>query len=135
MKSYEKVSGSHWDSLNSHVNQIDVLLGSGRRPARWADLRRHLSFAEPGDLRDIQRLDWPKVRQGLQQYSFEDEPLPIAVDDLSKLVSSSSTGAVVSQLKWDALDDAGFERLLFNLISAAPGYENPEWLYSDCRHG
>jgi hypothetical protein len=31
-------------------------------------------------------------------------------------------------LKWEALDDESFERLVFNLISTAPDYENPRWL-------
>jgi hypothetical protein len=129
LKSYEKVSNPQWDGMVSHVKQIDVLLGSSKRPQRWSDLMRHIGFALPGDFQDIQRFDWPKVRQGLQQYSFfDDEPIPVEVDDLSSLIAVQPSGPVVFQLKWESLDDEGFERLLFNLISTAPGYENPEWL-------
>ena len=34
---------SFWDTLQDHVNEIDMLLGSSvKRPQRWSDLRRHL---------------------------------------------------------------------------------------------
>jgi hypothetical protein len=35
---------------------------------------------------------------------------------------------VVTKLNWDKLSDDEFERLIYCLISDAPGYENPEWL-------
>ncbi len=44
------------------------------------------------------------------------------------LVAAKPSGPVSIQLAWSNLDDAGFERLIFGLISNAVGYENPEWL-------
>jgi len=37
-------------------------------------------------------------------------------------------GARVSPLRWQKLADAGFERLIFDLVSSARGYENAQWL-------
>lgn len=39
-----------------------------------------------------------------------------------------SAGAVASPLQWTRLSDEDFERLLYNLLGAAPGYENAQWL-------
>lgn len=44
------------------------------------------------------------------------------------LVKNAPTGPVVTALNWDSLDAEGFERLVYNLVSDAPGYENPQWL-------
>ena len=35
---------------------------------------------------------------------------------------------VVAKLRWHALTDDGFERLLFNIVANAAGYVNPQWL-------
>jgi hypothetical protein len=43
-------------------------------------------------------------------------------------VASNPKGKVVTELKWANLTPEAFERLLFNLITGTPGYENPEWL-------
>jgi hypothetical protein len=48
--------------------------------------------------------------------------------DLSDLVASKPSGAIVTKLNWSKLNAEGFERLIFALISAEDGYENPEWL-------
>ena len=32
------------------------------------------------------------------------------------------------KLAWEVLDAEDFERLLFNIVSDAEGYENPKWL-------
>lgn len=56
------------------------------------------------------------------------EPLPVDVSDLSDVLAARPRGAVTTALQWNKLDDDGFERLLFALISSEPGYENPEWL-------
>lgn len=34
----------------------------------------------------------------------------------------------VKNLSWRNLSDSDFERLIFNLVGSARGYENPEWL-------
>jgi Restriction endonuclease len=65
----------------------------------------------------------------LEQTIYADEdPIPVAVADLGELVASKPKGEVVTELKWDRLTPADFERLLFNLISTTEGYENPQWL-------
>jgi hypothetical protein len=43
-------------------------------------------------------------------------------------VNGYPTGPVTSRLDWQVLTDEDFERLVFLMISEAPGYENPEWL-------
>jgi hypothetical protein len=54
--------------------------------------------------------------------------VPVPVTDLGDVVASRPTGHVPTKLKWSALSDEDFERLMFALISDSPGYENPEWL-------
>lgn len=122
--------GDSWDELRGYIDQIGVLMGSSiQRPLRWSDLQRHLSFADYGDFRDIERLDWPNVKAALRAGLYgQNDPLPVAVDDLGELVTQKPTGPVTTALNWAALDDAGFERLIFNLIGSTPGYENAEWL-------
>lgn len=107
-----------------------MLLGSGGpRPARWSDMRRHLYFGQVNDLVDVVRLDWPEVKTGLTKGLYDlDEPLPVEVADLGSLAASQPKGHVVTKLKWESLTDEDFERLVFSLISSAPGYESPEWL-------
>ena len=69
----------------------------------------------------------PKV--ALQQVSYDDdEPVPVEVSDLGDLVAQRPSGPVTAALSWSRLDDAAFERLLFNLINSTEGYENPSWL-------
>ena len=122
--------GDSWDELRGYVDQIGVLMGSSiMRPLRWGDLQRHLSFGDYGDFQDIERLDWPNVKAALRTGLYgRNDPLPVAVDDLGALVTQKPTGPVITALNWAALDDDGFERLMFNLISSTQGYENPEWL-------
>ena len=50
------------------------------------------------------------------------------VADLGALAAAQPKGQVVTKLKWQSLSEEDFERLVFSLISSAPGYENPEWL-------
>jgi hypothetical protein len=125
-----KLEPSAWASLREHVNAIEVLLGSSvEKPARWDMLRRHLSFADRGDLRDIELMDWPQAKAALRKGLYgANEPIPVPVADLDALVAAKPRGPVTSQLAWGNLEDLGFERLLFGLIADTPGYENPEWL-------
>jgi hypothetical protein len=124
------VKSVHWEKLKDQVQQIESLLGSALpRPARWGDLRRHLGFGMMQDLMDIIRLDWPEVKSGLSKGLYDrDEPIPVAVTDLGTLATAQPKGHVVTKLKWDSLSSEDFERLIFNLLSSARGYENPEWL-------
>jgi len=125
-----KVISADWEKLLNQVQEIESLLGSALpRPTRWRDLRRHLGFGMVQDLMDVIRLDWPEVKSGLSKGLYDrDEPLPVGVADLGTLAAAQPKGQVVTKLKWESLSDEGFERLVFSLISAAPGYENPEWL-------
>jgi hypothetical protein len=124
------VKSAHWEKLKDQIQEIESLLGSALpRPSRWHNLRRHLGFGMMQDLMDIIRLDWPEVKSGLSKGLYDqDEPIPVDVADLGTLAAAQPKGQVVTKLKWDSLSGEDFERLMFSLISSAPGYENPEWL-------
>jgi hypothetical protein len=82
-----------------------------------------------GDFNDIEKMDWPSVKAGLEKEMFaEDEAIPTEVADLSELVGIRPKGPIPTRLQWEKLDDEAFERLIFALVSNEPGYENPEWL-------
>jgi hypothetical protein len=121
---------SRWERLRGLVDQIGVLMGSSiARPMRWHDLQRHLAYAEYQDFKDIERMDWPTVKQALQSGLYgKNDPVPVAATDLADLVIAKPSGPVTTELQWASLDDDGFERLIFNLIGSTQGYENPEWL-------
>jgi hypothetical protein len=126
----EDIKGEDWEKLRSQVQEIEMLLGSAlQRPPRWSDLQRHLAFGMVLDLRDIIRMDWPSVKSALTKGLYDqDEPIPVEVEDIGTLAATQPTGAVSTRLKWESLDDEGFERLIFALISSTSGYENPAWL-------
>jgi hypothetical protein len=119
-----------WQALKAAINEIRRLLASeSSGGTHWNDLTRHLSFGLGVDLHDIADSDWPSVRESIESRLYaEDEPLPIAAEDLGALVASDPPGSVTTELDWSALDDERFERLIFNLLGDAPGYENPQWL-------
>src|ERR1043165_1043422 len=124
-----QVTTSDWQHFKDRVNEIDTLVGAGSRPKRWSDLQRHIYFGTVGDLSDILRLDWPPVKQSLTSQLYgQHDPVPVTAGDLGEIVAARPTGPVNTKLDWDALTDEEFERLVFLLISEAPGYENPEWL-------
>jgi len=125
-----KVDLPDFHALKEDVAELGVLLGSTiPKPPRWSDLTRHLSFAQHGDLRDIVQQDWPAVSAGLRKVTYaENEPVPVEVQDLADLVKARPTGRVASELNWTALNDEGFERLIFALIASTSGYENAQWL-------
>jgi hypothetical protein len=121
--------GFQWEALRRGVAEIRRLLKGGAVGGRMGDLMRHLSFAEPVDLRDIVSSDWPSVRPVIERQLYsEHEPLPVVSTDLAELAASRPTGPVTTALNWPVLDDEAFERLTFNIIGDAPGYENPQWL-------
>ncbi|MGH9118062.1 MAG: restriction endonuclease [Acidimicrobiales bacterium] len=121
---------NRWGDLGNLFSRLDRLVGNmvpGR--ARWSDFHRHLRFAEPHDLRDILELDWPSVRAELEVSLYDDlEPIPVKVDDLGELVNAGPTGPVGTSLPWSNLSAPDFERLIFELVRNADGYENPNWL-------
>lgn len=126
----EDVEGGDWEQLKSQVQEIEMLLGSALpTPSRWSDLLRHLRFGMVQDLIDIIGMDWPEVKSSLTKGLYdEDEPIPMEVEDIGVLAATQPRGPVATKLKWESLDDEAFERLIFRLISATPGYENPAWL-------
>lgn len=117
-------------SLKSAAEQLETLIGSSvTRPPRWNDLWRHLHFGQIGDLRDILTLDWVSVRPALESSLYgEDDPVPVEVVDLGALGTPRPAAPVPAGLEWSRLTSDDFERLLFSLISAEPGYENTAWL-------
>jgi hypothetical protein len=120
-----------WQTLVRGIGEIERLLGPDliHTQGRWHDLHRHLGFAQGVDFRDIAEVDWPSVRPDIEASLYgELEPLPVEVDDLGTLAETRPTGPVSTELAWDALDDEDYERLLFNLLLNASGYENPQWL-------
>jgi hypothetical protein len=119
-----------WEPLKHDIEAINTLLGSSfQRPKRWTDLSRHLAFGLAQDFFDLVNRDWPAVKPELERALYtDDDPIPSAVADLGELVSANPTGDVVTELKWQRLTPQDFERLLYNLITGTPGYENPEWL-------
>jgi hypothetical protein len=123
------ISEDEWSELTNHIGKINTLLGSTPRPPRWDDLYRHLHFAQMRDFDDIEKIDWPSVKRGLSADLYgEDDPIPSKIDDLSALVRGKPTGSVTNELKWAMLTSTQFERLIFSLINAEVGYENPQWL-------
>jgi len=123
-------SEDHWNLLGGQIAELDRLLGdSTARPARWRDLRRHLSFGDDVDLNDILDTDWPSVKAELDRFMYDEfEPVPVEVDDLGALVTTRPKGPVTTALDWSRMPADAFERLLFELISNETGYENPNWL-------
>lgn len=127
---WRSVDSLDFEGLKADVAELAMLLGSSiAKPPRWSDLNRHLTFGQYGDLRDIVQHDWPAVSAGLRKSMYSDnEAVPVDVEDLGTLVNERPRGPVAIRLNWEALDDDGFERLIFALISSVPGYQNPEWL-------
>ncbi len=118
-----------WPLLRDLTGEIDRLRGSEHlEGTRIQYLRRHIHFAEPCDLADIVREDWPSVRVTLLDMIFEGEPRPVDIQDLGELVRSEPTGSVTSRLAWEEIDSQRFERLIFDLLRSADSYENVEWL-------
>jgi hypothetical protein len=125
-----RMEGDRWEALQTHFNELAVLLGSdSTNVPGWSFLRRHLGFAMVQDFNDIERSDWPTIKVNLVKGVFgENERVPVGVRDLAEIVASKPSGPITSALSWNALDDDAFERLIFNVISNEPGYENPQWL-------
>ncbi len=124
------ISDAEWPVLVEAIREVERLMGSSMtRTGRWGDLRRHLSFAQGCDLHDIAGYDWPSVLNDIQAALYgQFEPMPAQVDDLADLAATNPKGPVSTKLVWTVLDGEAFERLVFNIISDATGYENPQWL-------
>jgi hypothetical protein len=125
----EATASERLASIDTAVTEIGTLLGSSKKPPRWGDLRRHIHFGSVGDMHDIARMDWPAVKRAIVGELYgEHDPLPVTTPDLGALVAAHPSGPVSTKLNWAALTDEDFERLMFVLISAPPGYENAAWL-------
>jgi Restriction endonuclease len=129
-KDREPVSDAEWEELGTAFGQLERLAGDQiPRTKAWTQLQRHLAWHQGVDLHDIAESDWPAVRSEIQQNLYSElEPVPIAVEDLGSLAASKPEGTVTTALRWANLSAEEFERLIFNLISDADGYANPQWL-------
>ena len=125
-----KIEHPIWDKLQQRMDSIHALMGNPRNlPPRWGDMMRHISYGEINDANDIIQSDWPSVRNGLDDaLRRKYDPIPVSAEDIGTLVSKKPSGNVVTELQWKSLSPDEFERLIFNLVSNAPGYEAPQWL-------
>ncbi len=126
----QPVDDPNWPLMTASIREVERLIGSSvSRTRAWGDLARHMAWGQNVDLLDIAEHDWPSVRKDIEESLYsEHEPMPVQVGDLAELVASRPTGAVTTALAWDSIEDEGFERLIFNIVSDAQGYENPQWL-------
>jgi hypothetical protein len=128
-KDREPVTDPAWATLNELIAEVERLMADAPRHGRWEDLRRHLWWGQGVDAHDIHELDWPTIRVHLEAgFYSESEPLSVEVDDLGTLARETPASRVSSKLTWNRLDEEDFERLLFNLVAEADGYENARWL-------
>ena len=130
-KSYVAIGA--WRQLREAVDEIDTLLGSSSRPEQWSTLQRQQRDADDAQVaREFMEAAfrvWPCVRASLSDGLYgEFDPIPVAANDLGEVVNEHPAGSVSIRLKWSALDDEDFERLVYQLISEAKGYENVQWL-------
>ena len=120
---------SHWLELRESLAEINVLLGSDARPDSWDVLRQQLETEKSGSLADIAERVWPDVSSFLRDGLYGDfDPVPVDAGDLNEVLNAVPTGPVSEKLDWSVLSDEEFERLIFNLLSEADGYENVQWL-------
>ena len=124
------MTDGEWEELGTAFGQLERLAGDQiPRTKAWSQLQRHLAWRQGVDLHDIAESDWPAVRSEIQQNLYSElEPVPVAVEDLGSLAESKPRGTVTTALRWSNLSAEEFERLIFNLISDADGYANPQWL-------
>lgn len=123
--------GRDWrQQLLASLRQIDVLLGSAfKRPKAWDELLDGLVNTDDATAIESYAAKWSTIRESLMSGLYDDvEPLPIPMEDLGTSSSTPALGNVATQLNWASLDDTGFERLLFSLISSSDSYENVAWL-------
>lgn len=116
--------------VRDHIAEIDRLLGDAiPRAGRWPDLRRHMSFSQGHDWWDIFELDWPSVKPAiLTAVVAETDPVPVPDIDLGVAAANEPSGGVTTALRWDLITDAGFERLLYDLLRGLDGYDSVDWL-------
>lgn len=118
------------DQITAAVAEIERLLGdTARRQGRWSHLHRHIHFGEGHDWHDVAEFDWPSVRADVAASAYSDiDPLPVPDIDLGQAAAGHLTGQATTALRWNSLDDDGFERLLFDLLRSFPQHDNVQWL-------
>jgi hypothetical protein len=128
-RSGQAVVDPDWDRFKLAFAEIERLLGDSiTHRGRWNDLKRHLAFGQWGDAHDIAELDWPSIREHVDDALYgELEPLPTEIGDLAEVVANRPEGVVSSELASERLLPEQFERLIYNLFRHTPGYENVTW--------
>ena len=129
-------SSARYDSdltavVRDGFREADRLVGdTTERPQAWNDMARHLHFSEPHDWDDIKSNDWPEVRASLETLGLSEfDPIPVDTSlDLGTAAAARPTGSVSTDLLWSALDDDGFERVLYDVLRDLDGYQNVQWL-------
>jgi hypothetical protein len=122
-------TGEQAAQLNALFSELDRLLGKAERGDAWSSCRASLEQGTMNALVALRDEHWQAVRQRFAVGVFEDgDPLPVAVEDLGVLADARPAGGATVALKWDAIDDDEFERMVFQLFVDAPGYENPQLL-------
>jgi hypothetical protein len=129
-KDSHPIDEDDWQDIAKAFAQLERLAGSAiPRSKAWSQLQRHLSWHQGIDLHDIAASDWPTVRADIERNLYSElEAVPVSAEDLGTLVASKPVGSVTTALQWRNLSADEFERLIFNLISDADGYSNPQWL-------
>lgn len=122
-----------WRQLREVVDEIEALLGGSSRPEQWEMLQRSQRDANAShiayELMESALYVWPSIRASLTDGLYgEFDPVPVASSDLGEIVNEGPTGPVSMRLNWSMLGDEDFERLVYQLISGAKGYENVQWL-------
>lgn len=128
--SLDRLDHPETETVEASLSEIERLLAdTTERSGRWGDLHRHMHFGQGHDWHDIVEMDWPSVRADIEAAGLsESDPLPVPAVDLGAAASNRPSGAASIGLEWSALDDDGFERLLFDILRAFPSYHNVEWL-------
>lgn len=116
-------------AVRSVVDEIDALLGSEPRPEHWNSVREAPTGQQGMEGLEFLRQVWPSVKVELTEGLYgEYDPIPVDAPDLGDIVSERPSGGVTIRLDWSVLRDQDFERLVFELIGQADGYENVQWL-------
>ncbi|HEV8557025.1 MAG TPA: restriction endonuclease [Actinophytocola sp.] len=128
--SQQRLEDPDVEHVAAAVDEIERLLGdTAQRRGRWNDLHRHLHFGQGHDWHDIAEMDWPSVRTDVEAGALSDtDPLPVPTIDLGRAAAGHLTGTATTGLPWDRLDDAAFERLLYDLLRSFPEHTNVQWL-------
>jgi hypothetical protein len=126
----QQIDDPTWTWLEQCLDELAVLIADTvTRRGRWSDLSRHRHFAQGHDLRDIAEMDWPSVKPDILAAVYtEVDPLPVPSIDLGTAAAAGASGDVTTRIDWSKISSEEFERLLADLLSALPGYQNVMWV-------